>query len=82
MEEACLPLQFVPSSMTALVGVVAYPDSDMIWVWTTDGADDIVVKRSSAVDEAAPWTKQRHGLLAKPKPEARRRRSPGQRPDA
>jgi hypothetical protein len=27
----------------------------MIWIWTTDGADDIVVKRSSAVDEAAPW---------------------------
>jgi uncharacterized cupin superfamily protein len=44
------------SSMTALVGAVVYPDSDMLWVWTTDGVDDIVVKRSSAVDEAAPWT--------------------------
>jgi hypothetical protein len=42
--------------MTALVGTVVYPDSDMIWVWTSDGADDIVVKRSSAVDDAAPWT--------------------------
>jgi hypothetical protein len=27
----------------------------MIWVWTADDAVDIVVKRSSAVDEAAPW---------------------------
>jgi uncharacterized cupin superfamily protein len=44
------------SSMAALVGAVVYPDSDMMWVWTTDGADDIVVRRSSAVDEAAPWT--------------------------
>jgi uncharacterized cupin superfamily protein len=44
------------SSMTALVGAVVYPDSDMVWVWTTDDAVDIVVKRSSAVDEAAPWT--------------------------
>jgi uncharacterized cupin superfamily protein len=43
------------SSITAAVGAVVYPDSDMIWVWTTDGADDIVVKRSSGVDEAAPW---------------------------
>jgi hypothetical protein len=44
------------SSMAALVGAVVYPDSDMMWVWTTDGADDIVVRRSSAEDEAAPWT--------------------------
>jgi uncharacterized cupin superfamily protein len=43
------------SSMTALVGAVVYPESDMMWVWTADGADDIVVKRSSAVDDAAPW---------------------------
>ncbi len=43
------------SSMTP-VGAVVYPDSDMIQFITTEGADDIVVKRSSAVDEAAPWT--------------------------
>jgi uncharacterized cupin superfamily protein len=43
------------SSMTP-VGAVVYPDSDMIQFFTTDGADDIVVKRSSAVDDAAPWT--------------------------
>jgi hypothetical protein len=44
------------SSMSALVGAVVYPDSDMVWTWTTDGAVDFVVKRSSAVDDAAPWT--------------------------
>jgi hypothetical protein len=43
------------SSITA-VGAVVYPDSDMINIFTTDGADDIVVKRSSAVDVAAPWS--------------------------
>ena len=43
------------SSKAAAVGAVVYPDSDMVWVWTTDGEVDIVVERSSAVDEAAPW---------------------------
>ena len=43
------------SSVTA-VGVVVYPDSDMINVATTDGTDDIVVKRSSSVEPIAPWT--------------------------
>ena len=42
------------SSITA-VGAVVYPDSDMIQISTTDGTDDIVVKRSSGVDVAAPW---------------------------
>jgi hypothetical protein len=28
----------------------------MIWAWTADDAVDIVVKRSGAVDDAAPWT--------------------------
>jgi hypothetical protein len=42
------------SSITA-VGAVVYPDSDMIQLFTTDGEDDLVVKRSSAVDVAAPW---------------------------
>ena len=44
------------SSKSALVGAVVYPDSDMVWTWTTDDAVDIIVKRSSAVDDAAPWT--------------------------
>ncbi len=43
------------SSITA-VGVVVYPDSDMIQIFTTEGAGDIVVERSSAVDIAAPWS--------------------------
>ena len=43
------------SSITA-VGAVVYPDTDMIQIFTTDGEDDIVVKRSSAVDAAAPWS--------------------------
>jgi uncharacterized cupin superfamily protein len=42
------------SSITA-VGAVVYPDSDMIQISTTDGTDDIVVKRSSGVHVAAPW---------------------------
>ena len=28
----------------------------MVWVWTADDAVDLVVKRSSAVDDVAPWT--------------------------
>ena len=42
------------SSITA-VGAVVYPDSDMIQIFTTDGDDDLVVKRSSAQDAIAPW---------------------------
>jgi uncharacterized cupin superfamily protein len=42
------------SSITA-VGVVVYPDSDMINIATTDGTDDIVVKRASGVEPIAPW---------------------------
>jgi uncharacterized cupin superfamily protein len=36
------------STVTAVAAVV-YPDSDKISVWTTNGADDIVVKRTSGV---------------------------------
>src|SRR5262252_5444939 len=36
-------------SSTSAAGAVAYPDSDMIWMWTDDGAVDLVVERSSAV---------------------------------
>jgi uncharacterized cupin superfamily protein len=44
------------SSKAATVGAVVYPDSDMVWVWTDDEAVDLVVKRSSAEDDIAPWT--------------------------
>jgi uncharacterized cupin superfamily protein len=44
------------SSSSALVGAVVYPDSDMVWVWSNDDSVDLVVKRSSALDDAAPWT--------------------------
>ena len=44
------------SSQAATVGTVVYPDSDMVWVWTDDDAVDLVVKRSSAEDDIAPWT--------------------------
>lgn len=43
------------SSITA-VGAVVYPDSDMIQIATSDGEDDIVVERGSAVDAIAPWS--------------------------
>ena len=42
------------SSMAA-VGAVVYPDSDMIQLFTTEGDDDLVVARRSALDVAAPW---------------------------
>jgi uncharacterized cupin superfamily protein len=44
------------SSKSALVGAVVYPDSDMVWTWSDDGAVDMIVKRSNALDDAAPWT--------------------------
>jgi uncharacterized cupin superfamily protein len=37
------------STMTAVAAVV-YPDSDKISIWTTNGVDDVVVKRTSGVD--------------------------------
>jgi hypothetical protein len=43
------------SSASAAAGAVVYPDSDMIWMWTDDDAVDIIVERSSALDDAAPW---------------------------
>ena len=36
------------STITAVAAVV-YPDSDKISIWTTDGVDDLVVKRTSGV---------------------------------
>jgi uncharacterized cupin superfamily protein len=44
------------SSSIATVGAVVYPDSDMVWVWTADDAVDMIVKRTSALDDIAPWT--------------------------
>jgi hypothetical protein len=43
------------SSAGSTVGAVVYPDSDLVWVWTADDAVDMVVKRSSKVDDIAPW---------------------------
>jgi len=43
------------SSASAAAGAVVYPDTDMIWMWTDDDAVDIIVERSSALDDAAPW---------------------------
>jgi uncharacterized cupin superfamily protein len=43
------------SSSGARVGAVVYPDSDLVWVWTADDAVDMIVKRSSKVDDIAPW---------------------------
>lgn len=43
------------SSNSAAAGAVVYPDSDMIWMWTADDAVDIIVERSGALDNAAPW---------------------------
>jgi uncharacterized cupin superfamily protein len=44
------------SSQGTAAGAVVYPDSDMIWIWTEDGAVDLVVDRTSALDDLAPWT--------------------------
>jgi len=44
------------SSASSPAGAVVYPDSDTIWMWTADGEVDIVVERSSAADDLAPWT--------------------------
>jgi uncharacterized cupin superfamily protein len=44
------------SSAASPAGAVVYPDSDLVWMWTDDGAVDMVVKRSSAEDDVAPWT--------------------------
>jgi len=53
------------SSGGAAAGAVAYPDSDLVWMWTADDAIDMVVKRSSALDDAAPWTAEEN-KAAKP----------------
>jgi len=42
-------------SSTAPVGAVVYPDSDMVRMFSTDGTDDILVERKSALDLADVW---------------------------
>lgn len=44
------------SSLGAAAGAVVYPDTDTIWMWTADDAVDMVVERSSAVDDMTPWS--------------------------
>ena len=55
------PARVAMFSSTSDAGAVVYPDSDMIWMWTADDAVDIVVERSSAVDDAAPWSTGQSG---------------------
>jgi uncharacterized cupin superfamily protein len=43
------------SSSTATVGAVVYPDTDMVWVWSADDAVDMIVERSGALEDIAPW---------------------------
>ena len=43
------------SSSGATVGAVVYPDTDLVWVWTGDDAVDMIVDRSSGLDDLAPW---------------------------
>jgi len=50
------PARVAMFSSMSKAGAVVYPDTDMVWMWTEDGAIDIVVERNSAVDQAAPWT--------------------------
>jgi hypothetical protein len=65
------------SSVTAGVGAVVYPDSDMLRIFTSDGANDIVVERSSAIDEAAPWS---IGQVEEVSARLRERRDAGRHP--
>lgn len=44
------------SSKSSAAGAVVYPDSDLVWMWTDDGAVDLIVERNSALDDIAPWT--------------------------
>jgi uncharacterized cupin superfamily protein len=37
------------------VGAVVYPDSEMVRIFSTDGRDDILVERKSALDLRAAW---------------------------
>jgi len=58
------PARVAMFSSTSAAGAVVYPDTDLIWMWTADDVVDIVVERSSAVDDAAPWTAGQGGAAA------------------
>jgi uncharacterized cupin superfamily protein len=49
------------SSESSAAGAVVYPDSDLVWMWTDDDAVDLIVERSSALDDIAPWTTPEKG---------------------
>jgi uncharacterized cupin superfamily protein len=44
------PVRVLMFSNVTAVGASVYPDSDKIGMWTGNDADDIIVRRSSAVD--------------------------------
>lgn len=44
-------------SSAAEIGAVVYPDTDLVWTWTADDAVDLIVERSGAVADIAPWTR-------------------------
>lgn len=48
-DSMCTARVLMFSTITSVAAVI-YPDSDKISIWTTDGSDDIVLRRSSAVD--------------------------------
>jgi uncharacterized cupin superfamily protein len=50
------PARIAMFSSTATVGAVVYPDGGRIRIVTTDGTDDILVDRASALDLAAAWS--------------------------
>jgi len=53
------PARVAMFSSSSTAGTVVYPDSDMVWTWTADGAVDLIVERRSAVEDAAPWVRNR-----------------------
>jgi hypothetical protein len=55
------------SSITAVAAVV-YPDSDKISIWTTNGNDDIVVRRTSGVDYWEGESRQQTSDRVRPEP--------------
>ena len=50
------PARVAMFSSASAAGAVVYPDSDTVWMWTDDGAVDLVVDRRSALADDAAWT--------------------------
>ena len=50
------PARVAMFSSASAAGAVVYPDSDTVWMWTDDGAIDLVVDRGSALADDAAWT--------------------------